>query len=108
MAGRIRIQDYRFYEEGYDLSGYSRNVGPLEWVYDEADLTAHMSDTVKGYLPNHANINIGTLNAVFDNTDTTGLHALMSTAGVAKTVLIPIGTRTAPVDGDVCFGGTFT
>lgn len=93
--------------DGYDLSGYSRTIGPLGLTYDEADLTAHMSDTVKGYLRNHSNISLGTHNAVFDNTATTGLHALMGTAGVDRDVLVAIGIRAAPVDGDSCFGGTF-
>jgi len=98
----------RVYVDGYDLSGYSRTIGPLEITYDEADLTAHMSDTVKGYLPNHAHTNLGTLNAVFDNTATVGLHALMATAGTARTVLVPVGVQGAPAQGDPCFGGTFT
>jgi hypothetical protein len=107
MAGRIRLKDYRCYVDGYDLSGYSRTIGPLEITYDEADLTAYMGDTVKGYLPNMAHANVGTLNAVFDNTATVGLHALMATAGVERNVLVPIGMRAAPVDGDPCFGGQF-
>jgi len=106
-TGRIRSKDYRCYVNGYDLSGYSRTIGPLETTYDEADLTANMGDAVKGYLPNMAHVNVGTLNAVFDNTATVGLHALMATAGVAKTVLVPIGIRAAPVQGDPCFGGVF-
>jgi len=93
--------------DGYDLSGYSRAIGPLSIEYDEADLTAHMSDTVKGYLANKPHANLGTLNAVFDNTATTGLHALMASAGIERTVLTAIGIRAAPAMGDPCFGGQF-
>ena len=106
-TGRTKQKYWRIYVDGYDLSGYSRSIGPLEIAYDEADLTAYMSDTVKGYLPNHPQANCGTLNAVFDDTATTGLHALMATAGTERNVLIPIGIRAAPVDGDPCFGGQF-
>ena len=106
-TGRTENKYYRAYVDGYDLSGYGRTIGPLEITYDEADLTAHMSDAVKGYLPGHPQVNVGTLNAVFDNTATTGLHALASSAGVARTVLVAIGIRAAPVDGDPCFGGSF-
>ena len=62
-VGRTKHKWERVYVDGYDLSGYGRTIGPLSWAYDEADLTAHMSDTVKGYLPNNANVNLGTFNA---------------------------------------------
>lgn len=106
-TGRTKHKWWRVYENGYDISGYSRTIGPLGVTYDEADLTAHMSDTVKGYLPNGAQTSAGTLNAVFDNTATVGLHALMAAAGVIKTLLVPIGIRAAPAAGDPCFGGQF-
>jgi hypothetical protein len=105
-TGRIRQKDYRCYVGGYDMSGYSRTVGPLEVTFDEAELTAYMGDTVKGYLPNHANVNIGTLNTVFDNTAAIGM-GLLQDAGLKRYVTIPIGIRAAPVDGDPCFGGAF-
>lgn len=105
-TGRTKQKYWRCYVDGYDLSGYSRSIGPLEVTYDEADLTAYMSDAVKGYLPNHAHINAGTLNAVFDDTATVGLHALSVTpAGTARDVMVPIGIRAAPADGDPVFCG---
>jgi len=66
-----------------------------------------MSDTVKGYQKGHAQVNIGTLNAVFDNTATTGLHAVLGTAGAKRLVTVCYGMRAAPVDGDECFNGQF-
>jgi hypothetical protein len=105
--GRTKVKHWRCYVDGYDLSGYSRSIGPLETTYDEADLTAYMGDAVKGYLPNTAHVNLGTLNAVLDNTAVTGLHTLMATAGIARDVLVPIGIRANPADGDPCFGGVF-
>lgn len=107
-TGRTKPKWIRVYMDGYNLSGYGRSIGPLEITYDEADLTALMSDTVKGYLPNHAHVNIGTFNGVFDNTATTGLHALLGTAGADRVVTVAYGIRAAPADGDPCFCGQFT
>jgi hypothetical protein len=81
----------------------------LEITYDEVDMTAIMGDTVKGYMRNHPQVSPGTLNAVFDNTATTGLHALTVTPnGTIRNIMVPIGMRTAPVDGDPVFCGQFT
>ena len=107
-TGRTKHKHWRVYVNGYDLSGYSRSIGPLSVEYDEADLTAHMGDSVKGYLPNTGHVSPGTLNAVFDNTATTGLYALtQSTAGTQRNVMVPIGVRGAPADGDPVFCGQF-
>lgn len=107
-TGRTTNKWRRVYVNGYDLSGFSRDIGPLDLVYDEADLTAYMGDTVKGYLPNTAHASPGTLNAVFENTATTGLHALAQpSAGTSRNVLVAIGMRAAPADGDVCYAGSF-
>lgn len=98
----------RVYVGGYDLSGYARSVGPLELSHDEADLTT-FTDTVKGYLRNHAQANVGTLNTVMEDTATTGTHAVMAArAGAAQTVTVAIGMNAAPAAGDPVFGGTFT
>lgn len=107
-TGQTKHKHWRVYVNGYDLSGYSRSIGPLSVEYDEADLTAHMGDSVKGYLPNTGHVSPGTLNAVFDNTATTGLYALtQSTAGTQRNVMVPIGVRGAPADGDPVFCGQF-
>jgi hypothetical protein len=106
-TGRTKRKYWRHYVDGYDLSGFGRTIGPLEVTYDEADLTAYMNDTVKGYLRNTAMVNVGTYNGVFDNTAATGLYALAGTSGVPRNALVAIGIRGAPVDGDPCFGGTF-
>lgn len=106
-TGRTLEKYTRVYVDGYDLSGFGRSIGPLELTHDEVDLTAHMSDTVKGYQRGHSHANVGTLNAVFDNTATTGIHAIMGTAGAARNVLVAKGILAAPADGDPCFGGSF-
>lgn len=97
----------RVYIDGFDVSGYGRNIEPLEVTYDEADLTAQMSDTVRGFLRARARANVGIFNAVFDNTATTGIHTVLKTAGDARTVLVAKGMQAAPADGDVVFGGVF-
>lgn len=106
-TGRTTNRWVRFYMAGYDLSGYSRTVGPLKWEYEEADLTAQMGDSAKGYLPSSASISPGTLNGVFDNTATSGLHVIASTVATSEVVMIPVGIRAAPAIGDPVFMGEF-
>ena len=50
MTGRTLFKHSRVYIHGYDVSGYTRAYGPLDWTFDEVDLTA-LTDSVKGYLP---------------------------------------------------------
>jgi hypothetical protein len=107
MAGRTTNRYVRFYMDGYDLSGYSRTVSPLTWEFDTADLTCQMSDGVRGYLPNKPTVSPGTLNGVFDNTATSGLHVLASAQNSDRVIMIPVGCRAAPVAGDPVFCGEF-
>lgn len=104
--GRTLQKHFRFYVDGYDLSGMTRSVGPFGIVSDEADLTT-WTDQVKGYLPGHTQITLGTFNAVFDNTAATGVHTVLGTAGGLRTCLLAMGIRGAPADGDPCFAGQF-
>ncbi len=106
-TGRTLDKHSRVYVGGFDLSGYSRAIGPLEITHDEADMTVHMADTVKGYMRNRTQVNLGILNALLDNTATVGIHAVLGAAGVSRTVLVAKGIRTAPAAGDPAFGGTF-
>lgn len=103
---RTVTKNYRMYIDGYDLSGVSRECGPFGIEHDTPELTS-WTDTVKGYMKGHTQVNLGTYNALFDNTATTGLHAVMSGAGDIRTVTLALGMNTAPVAGDVCFGGQF-
>jgi hypothetical protein len=59
----------------------------MEITFDDIDMTVWL-DAVKGYLPGQAQVNLGTQNCMFDNTATTGLHAVMSTAGVERVVMV--------------------
>lgn len=107
-VGRTHPKWVRFYMAGYDMSGYARTVGPLKWEYEEAEITAQMGDSVKGYLPGKASISPGVLNGVFDSTATSGLHVIASTVAQSEVVMIPIGIRAAPAAGDPVFMGEFT
>jgi len=107
MAGRTLNKYARVYVDGYDLSGYSRSISPLTYEFDPAELTVPMSDGVKGYLPNQPTISPGTLNGVFDNTATSGLHVVGSSQNDDRVVLIALGDRAAPVDGNPAFMGEF-
>ena len=107
MSGRTVPRWVRFYMDGYDLSGYSRTIGPLNTEFEEADLTAQMGDAVRGYLPNLCNLSPGTLNGVFDNTATSGLHAIASAIASERVVMVPIGNKAAPAAGDPTYCGQF-
>jgi hypothetical protein len=104
--GRTANRWTRIYIDGYDMSGYSRAIGPLMWTFDEADLTT-LSDAVKGVLPAHATLGIGALNGVLDNTASSGLHVVLSAPGSKRTVMIPIGIRADPAQGDPVYMGEF-
>lgn len=106
MTGRTVSKHGRVYVDGYDMSGYVRTFGPLTWTYDD-NSDAALSDEIKNSLPGHPMISPGTLNAFFDNTATSGLHAVANGAGVVRTVLAPIGMRAAPAIGDPAWCGQF-
>jgi hypothetical protein len=106
-TGRTTSKYARFYADGYDLSGYARSVGELRWEFS-ASPDAALTDAVKN-IPavNAASIGPGTLNGFFDNTATSGLHAVASGAGVKRVVMIPHGIRAAPAQSDPVFCGEF-
>lgn len=96
------------YVGGYDLSCYSRNIGPLMVDYNAVDVTADMCEAVRGYLPDAPTISPGTLNGVMDNTATSGLHVTASTwPGTGKVVTVALGIRAVPAAGDPVFHGQF-
>lgn len=107
MTGRTLQKFNRVYIDGYDMSGYSRGIGPLSCVFEPADLTAQMGDAIKGYLPGQAEITPTLLNGVFDNTPTSGLHVIGSAIAQSRIVMIPVGIQAAPASGDVVFMGQF-
>lgn len=105
-TGRTLKRWSRVYVDGVDLSGFASEIGPLETSFDEVELLA-LADGVRGVLPNTPNISVGTLNAVYDNTATSGLQAVMGGAGVTRDVLVALGIQAAPAEGDPCFMGVW-
>ena len=106
MTGRTVLKYARAYVDGYDMSGYTRSFGPLSVEFEE-HAQAALSDDIINVLPGQATIGMGTLNGIFDNTATSGLHVIMSGSTGIRTVMLPIGMRAAPVAGDEVFCGQF-
>lgn len=105
-TGRTVARWARVYADGYDLSGHVRAIGPLNWEF-EAPVAAALADEVQTVLLGQATISIDSLNAFMDNTATTGMHIIASGAGVPRVVMIPIGIRGVPAQGDPAFIGEF-
>jgi hypothetical protein len=55
-----------------------------------------------------ANVTMGTLNGLFDNTATVGLHAIAQGAGVTRNVMLACGIQVPPINNDPVFMGKFT
>ena len=106
-TGRTFKRWMRVYIDGYDLSGHTRDFGPLNWIYPEIEQLAVM-DEVRGVLLDTPEISPGTLNGIFDNTALTGIHAALGSAGVLRDVMIPIGIQATPAAGDPVFMGSFS
>ena len=97
MAGRTLSKWERVYMDGYDLSGYGRSIGPLGIEYAVSDLTAPMSDTVKGYLLGQPAITVGTFNGVMQSTTDSGIEiSAIQTAGVYRDIMVVFGDRAEP------------
>jgi hypothetical protein len=104
-TGRTVARWARLYMDGYDVSGHTRSIGPLSQVFDEAEIFC-LSESVKGALPDTCTIGVGDVSMVLDNTATSGSHTLFSGAagaGIAHKIMIPIGIRAAPAQGDPVF-----
>lgn len=105
-TGRTVARWARIFADGFDLSGHVRTIGPLNWEF-EAPVAAALSDECQSVLIGQSMLSIDSLNAFMDNTATTGLHVIASGAGVKRNVLIALGIRAAPAQGDPAFMGEF-
>lgn len=104
-TGRTVNRYLRVYLDGYDMSGYTRNLGNIGAEWETPDLTA-LTDAVKGVLLNQRELSIGPYNGLLDNTATSGLHVITSGssgAGFGHVVTAAIGVRAAPAQGDPVF-----
>ena len=102
---RTNKKNWRVYIAGYNMSGYTHNIGPLSCVHDEEGVTA-FTDGVHGILNGRPTIGLGTLNTIFDNTASTGSHTVLSSPA-KRIVTVAIGDINAPAAGDPTFNGEF-
>ena len=87
------------------MSGHARTIGPLKWTFQEA-VDDPMNAALKGVWQGQAEIGLGTLNAIYDNTATTGLQAVLASPA-KRTVLVAVGMEAAPVAFVPAFCGQF-
>jgi hypothetical protein len=107
-TGRTTTNWRRLYVNGIDLSAHMRNIGPLSQTYEEG-IDDCVTRTIKGTWASRASISPGTLNALFDNTATTGSHIVLPSlvGGGDANVMVPIGIQGAPTAGDPVYMGAF-
>jgi len=105
-VGRTLNRYSRVYVDGYDLSGHTRSIGPLACTFQEGNDDPLTADVIGTWL-GQATISCGTINAMFDNTLVTGMHPILKTPPAKRSVMIPIGIRAAPAQGDPVFCGQF-
>jgi len=106
-TGRTSLKYWRAYVDGFDMSGHTRSFGPLACTFDEGTDDA-ISFAVKAHLPGSAMVSCGTLNAIFDNTATTGSHTVLAaSSAVTRNVMFACGIQNAPADNDPVFAGQF-
>ena len=105
-TGRTTGNHTRAYVDGYDLSGDVMSVGELTVLWQD-DSVAGLNWGVKGTLLGRPTANAGPLNALL-NSDPGRIHALTTfQTPAARNVMIPMGIRAAPAQGDPVFCGVF-
>ncbi len=105
-TGRTLNRYSRVYVGGYDLSGHARSIGPLGCVFAEG-IDDPLNANIVGTWPGQATISPGTLNAIFDNTAITGIHALLGAPSGQRNLLVAQGIQAVPAIGDPTFCGQF-
>ena len=91
-----------------DITSSVDTIGDIGLTHEQTDVTA-LSDTVMQYLSGRGDADIQ-LGGPFNNTATTGAHAVLTSlngANTAATLTIQIGIRAAPTTGDPEFEGEF-
>jgi hypothetical protein len=94
----------RAYVDGYDLSGYARSVGELQWAYNPEEFNALDAEVV-GAMPGQCTIAVGDINSVMaTSTGTvTPQDVFKDASDAVHDVMIPLGIRAAPASGDPAF-----
>lgn len=102
---RIHPKNNRAYINGVDVSGYARQVGALNWMFD-VNPDATWTDAIKNIVLGQCTIEAGTLNAVLDN-DAAGLFDLTSASTDTLNLMVAFGGVSAPVAGSPFFAWKF-
>src|SRR5688572_766858 len=105
---RTHLKHYRAYLDGVDLSGYSRSIGALSWMFD-AEPDAALTDEVKNVLQGKPDIQAGPLNVFLDN-DAAGAYAnfgLGANDHGTRNYMVVMGANAAPVAGNPIFAWKF-
>lgn len=105
---RTHLKHCRAYLDGVDISGYTRQIGPLAWTFG-AEPDAALTDECKNILIGKGDVAAGPLNAFLDN-DAAGLFALAGVGALdhgTRNYMVAIGANAAPVAGDPIFAWKF-
>lgn len=105
-TGRTLSKWTKIYAGGYDLTGYTRKVGRLPWEFAAPNIST-LTDGADNFLLGRASVGPFQLNAILDNTATSGIHTLMSANTSAWDLMVPIGIRANPALGDPVWMGKF-
>ena len=105
---RTHLKFCRVYVDGVDLSGYTRQIGALNWMFD-SESDAALTDESKNILVGKGDIQAGPINAFLDN-DAAGLFVLAG-SGTAdhgtRNLMVAIGANAEPVAGNPIFAWKF-
>lgn len=108
MATGPTVSKYwRKYIGGYDLSGYTSQIGPLACTFEEGAFAPQNADLKGTFLGQATNVSPGTLTGYFENVASGGLKAVLGTPGSARVVSVAVGIQAAPAAGDPVFCGEF-
>jgi len=103
MNGVPVLKNSVLYVDGYAWCPNVKSFGPLSTMYDKGD-DAPFCNALRGQWLGNCHTNIGTINGIFDNTATTGLHTLGITPAL-RTISAYFGTTAAAAQGDVAWAG---
>lgn len=106
MAGRTVAKYTRVYIAGFDMSGFTRTLGSLDWEFEERTDSA-ISDEAKNTILGQPTIGISAFNTMLDNAAAVGAHAVLQTADAPRVTTVAIGDRAVPAAGDPIFTGEF-
>lgn len=103
---RTNLKHARIYVGGYDLSGYVRSPGSMEWSFGVGP-DAALTDEVMNIVMGRPTINAGPFNSFLDNT-VGGEHEIFNAGGLNNYVFITCGRNAAPANGDPVFAAYLT